>query len=302
MDIHPPFGTATMHNISRDVMLRILRDASEQGAVEVHFKVPNRPLLRLENDTLVPTRLSALTPADTKAAVFALCALGHLELPVAQITDHEFSFGINGLGRYRAYIYRQRGSLGAVVRRVISQVPPLNELGVSSDVDNLVGVPGLTLVSGVHRNEVFHALIHGYNARSRAAVWILETPLTYLHRDAMSAISHREVGTDLPSYATGIQQAMRLGADLIAVGNVPDAETAERVLEAAERRVPILASVGAPDADQTPWWMHRLFYGQQREDVERRLDAVLKAVISVTDTARPEVVVPSQPTLTAVGG
>jgi twitching motility protein PilT len=291
-----------MHNISRDTMLRILRDASEQGAVEVHFKVPNRPLLRLENGTLVPTRLSALTPADTKAAVFALCALGHLELPVAQITDHEFSFGINGLGRYRAYIYRQRGSLGAVVRRVISQVPPLTELGLDDSVDRLVGVPGLTLVSGVHRNEVLHALIHGYNARSRAALWILETPLTYLHRDAMSAISHREVGTDLPSYATGIQQAMRLGADLIAVGDIPDADTAERVLEAAERQVPVIAAVGSPDAAQTTWWIHRLFYGQQREDVERRLDAVLKAVVSVTDASRPEVWVGGQPTLSAVGG
>jgi twitching motility protein PilT len=291
-----------MHNISRDTMLRILRDASEQGAVEVHFKVPNRPLLRMENGTLVPTRLSALTPADTKAAVFALCALGHLELPVAQITDHEFSFGINGLGRYRAYIYRQRGSLGAVVRRVISQVPPLSELGLDSDVDPLVGQPGLTLVSGIARNELLHALITGYNARARAAVWILETPLTYLHRDAMSAISHREVGTDLPSYATGIQQAMRLGADLIAVGDIPDAATAERVLEAAERRVPIIASVGSPDASQTPWWIHRLFFGQQREDVERRLDSVLRAVISVTDVSRPEIVVAGAPTLTAVGG
>lgn len=291
-----------MHNISRDTMLRILRDASEQGAVEVHFKVPNRPLLRLDNGTLVPTRLSALTPADTKAAVFALCALGHLELPVAQITDHEFSFGINGLGRYRAYIYRQRGSLGAVVRRVISQVPPLTELGVDpGKVDGLVGQPGLTLVSGIHRNELLHALIHGYNARSRAAVWILETPLTYLHRDAMSAISHREVGTDLPSYATGIQQALRLGADLIAVGDIPDAATAERVLEAAERQVPILASVGSPDAAQTPWWIHRLFYGQQRDDVDRRLDSVLRAVVSVTDTSRPEVVIAGQPALSAVG-
>ena len=140
-------------------------------------------------------------------------------------------------------------------------------------------------------------MIHGYNARSRAAVWILETPLTYLHRDAMSAISHREVGTDLPTYATGIQQALRLGADLLAVGDVPDAETAERILEASERQVPILASVGAPNASQTPWWLTRLFYGQQRDDVQQRLDSVLRAVVSVTDPEHAEVVVadPSTP-------
>ena len=290
-----------MHNISRDTMLRILRDAAEQGAEEVHFKVPNRPLLRMASGALVPTRLSALTPADTKSAVFALCALGHLELPVAQITDQEFSFGINGLGRYRAYVYRQRGSLGAVVRRVNTRVPPIESLGLSGDVDAYVGVPGLTLVAGTMRNEVLHALIQGYNGRARAAVWILETPLTYLHRDGMAAISHREVGTDLPDYSTGVAQAMRLSADLIALGDVPDAATAARVLDAAERRMPVLASVGSPDAAQATWWLSRMFYGQQREDVERRIDAVLRSVIAVTDIERPEILVTQAPAMSAVG-
>ena len=64
-----------MNNISRDTMLRILRDACEQGAAEIHFKVPNRPLLRMANGMLVPTRLQALSPADTKAAVFALLVI-----------------------------------------------------------------------------------------------------------------------------------------------------------------------------------------------------------------------------------
>ena len=289
-----------MNNISRDTMLRILRDACEQGAAEIHFKVPNRPLLRMANGMLVPTRLQALSPADTKAAVFALCALGSLELPVAQITDHEFSFGINGLGRFRAYIYRQRGSLGAVVRRVAMDIPALDALGLSPEVDALIGKPGLTLVAGTERNDVFHSLIQGYNARARSALWILETPLTYLHRDAMCAISHREVGTDLPDHATGVAQAVRLGADLIAVGDVPDAATAAEILTAAERRVPVLASVGAADAAQATWWLTRMFFGQAREDTDRRIDAVLRAVICVTDR-RPEVLIPDAPPLTAVG-
>ena len=66
-----------------------------------------------------------------------------------------------------------------------------------------------------------HALVNGFNARERANVLILETPLTYLHRDAMSAIGHREVGTDVPGLPdTGIVQGIRVGANLIAVGDV----------------------------------------------------------------------------------
>lgn len=290
-----------MNNISRDTMLRILRDAAEQGAEEIHFKVPNRPLLRMPQGQLVPTRLSALSPADTKAAVFALCALGHLELPVANITDHEFSFGINGLGRYRAYIYRQRGSLGAVVRRVNTSIPALDDIGLTPAVDALVGKPGLTLVAGAWRNEILHALIQGFNGRARAAVWILETPLTYLHRDGMAAISHREVGADLPDYATGVAQAVRLGADLIAVGDVPDAATARGLLDAAERRLPVLASVGAPNAESATWWLERMFFGQERDDTERRIQSVLSAIVANSPGAKAEVLVTKGPHLAAVG-
>ncbi len=271
-----------MSNISRDTMLRILKDSAEAGAEEVHFKVPNRPLMRMPSGALVPTRMQALSPADVKAAVFALCALGHLELPIAKISDHEFSFGINQLGRFRAFIYRQRGSLGAVVRRVNTRVPSMEDLGLDPAIEAYVGQPGLLLVAGTQRIGALHSLVNGYNARERSNVIILETPLTYLHRDAMSAISHREVGTDVPSFATGISQAIRLGADLLAVGDVEDADTAHQILCATEREMPIIAAVAAPCASEAPWWFTRLFYGQHREDVAYRLEQQLLATISVS--------------------
>ena len=99
-----------------------------------------------------------------------------------------------------------------------------------------------------------------------------------------------------------MSQAVRLGADLIALGDVPDAAAAHQVLTAAERQVPVVAAVGAPDAAQAVWWLTRLFYGQEREDVERRIDAVLRSVVCVTDVSRPEVVVMDAPHLAAVSG
>ena len=277
-----------MTNISRDTMLRVLRDCAEAGAEEIHFKVPNRPLMRMPNGQLVPTRMQALNPSDVKAVVFALCALGHIELPLARICDHEFSFGINQLGRFRTFIFRQRGSLGAVVRRVNTQVPTLAELGLTAEIEGYVGRPGLLLVAGRHRTGVMHSLCNGYNARERGNVVVLETPLTYLHRDAMSAISHREVGADVPDFPTGINQAMRIGADLIALGDVPDADTADRLLCAAERRIPVIAAVSAMTANDAQWWISRMFYGQQRDDVMQRLGQQLVAVVAVNPDEPPE--------------
>ncbi len=283
-----------MTNISRDTMLRVLREATEGGAQEVHFKVPNRPLMRMGNGVLVPTNMAPLSPADVKAAVFALCALGHIEIPVAAITDYEFSFGINQLGRFRAYIYKQRGSLGAVVQRVNTQVPSLSELGLDAGVERFLGRPGVLFVAGQQRIEVLHALVHGFNARERANVLILETPLTFLHRDAMAAIGHREVGTDVPDFRTGIVQGLRVGANLIAVGDLDSAETADTVLLAGERQMPVIAAVGAPTAEEVPWFVTRMFFGQQREDVQRRLDRQWVGTIAVSH-AIAEVVDPRTP-------
>ena len=278
-----------MSTLNRDAMLRLLRECSEQKATELHFKVPNRPLMRMPDGALVPTRHNQLVPSDTTAAVFALCALARIELPVAQLRDHEFSFGINGLGRYQALIYRQRGTLGAVVRRVNTSIPTLEALGVPDEVEAKVGEPGLILIAGQHRTEVLHALVSSFNGRSRAHVVIVETPLTYLHRDAMSAISHREVGIDVPQYEAGLEQAVRIGADLVALGNVPDATTADRLLWAAERQLPVIAAVAAPTAAEATWWLTRMFYGEQRADTERRLDAVLRAVVSASPGETPDV-------------
>lgn len=275
--------------LNRDAMLKLLRECSDLGATELHFKVPNRPLMRLSDGALVPTRHNQLVPADTTAAVFALCALARIELPVASLRDHEFSFGINGLGRYQALVYRQRGTLGAVVRRVNTNIPPLDQLGIPADLEAEVGEPGLILVAGERRTEVLHALVNSFNGRSRAHVVIVETPLTYLHRDAMAAISHREVGVDVPDYQAGLEQAVRINADLLAVGNIPDQETANRLLWAAESKCPVIASVAAPTAGEAIWWITRMFFGEQRADTHRRLDAVLKAIVAVNPERQADV-------------
>ena len=109
--------------LNRDSVVQLLKDAASEGATEVHFKVPSRPLLRVEG-SLTPTRHAAITPRGAQEAVYALCSLAQLELPVASITDEVFSFGLHGVGRFRAYIYRQRGSLAAVVQRVQHLLEP----------------------------------------------------------------------------------------------------------------------------------------------------------------------------------
>ncbi|NCG18049.1 MAG: hypothetical protein GWP91_03430 [Rhodobacterales bacterium] len=275
-------------SLNRDAIVKLLRAAADKGATEIHFKVPSRPLIRVQG-SLTPTDLPSLTPRDAQEAVFALCSLAQKELAVANITDESFSFGLNGVGRFRAYVYRQRGILSAIVQRVNTQSPALYELGVDDKIETMVGKVGLLLLCGDNRHALLGALISGYNARIRGHTVVLEAPLNYLYRDAVATIAQREVGVDVPTYATGIRQAIRIGADLLCIGEIEDKETADAVLMASEWGIPIIATVSAPDVTQAEWWISRMFLGEQRSDTERRIKEQLNAIICCRNDQAPEV-------------
>lgn len=275
-------------SLNRDAIVKLLRAAADKGATEIHFKVPSRPLLRVEG-ALTPTELPSLTPRDAQEVVFALCSLAQKELAVANITDESFSFGLNGVGRFRAYVYRQRGSLSAIVQRVNTQSPALYELGVDDKVETMVGKTGLLLLCGDNRHALLGALISSYNARIRGHAVVLEAPLNYLYRDAVATIAQREVGVDVPTYATGIRQAIRIGADLLCIGEIEEPETADAVLAAAEWGIPVIATVSAPDVTQAEWWISRMFRGEQRSDTEKRIKDQLNAIVSCRNDQAPKV-------------
>jgi len=266
--------------MNRETLVTLLKNAAAKGATEVHFKVPSCPLMRV-NDALMPTANDALSPRAAQEVVFSLCALAQLEIPVGAIKDREFSFGLQDIGRFRAYVYRQRGSLSAVVQRVSTELPALSDLGLGQEAEKVVGVPGLVLLCGRRRKELQASLVSSFNQRRRGHVVVLESPLSYLYKDAVATIAHREVGSDVPSFRQGIRQAIRIGVDLLVVGDVHDEETANAVLVAAEAGTPVLASVASRTADDAAWWVSRLFVGERRKDTERRLDSVLLSTLCV---------------------
>ena len=282
-------------SFSRDYVVELLKDVASSGATELHLKVPNRPLQRSPNGSLVPITHAPLTPRDTVDAVFALCALAGLELPVGQLHDQEFAFGLKGVGRFRVYVYKQRGSLAAVVQRKRLELPTLAQVGMTPEHTSPVGRTGITLLCGARRSEAFAVCVADFNARSRGHVWTIESPIEWLHRDGMASIAQREVGVDVPDYETGIRQAMRLGVDLLAIDQVPDHSTAQAILNAAEHGVSCVVSVPAPTIEEARWWIARQFVGEQREDAMQRLDGLCNIIVAVPEEGPACSWAPDQP-------
>lgn len=260
----------------REDAVQQITQAAENGATEIHFKVPNVPTIRVAGK-LLPMGQVPLTPQGTTDVLARLAELASAAIP-AKLESMEFSFGLHRVGRFHVFAYRQWGSIALVVRRMELDIPTLEELGLPGDI---VDVPrGLSLIVGLNGPRMLHAIVGAFNERRRGNVLVLESPLSFLHRDARASVSQREVGTEVASYAIGIRDAVRMGTDLLAIADVSDRETAEAVLGAAERDVPVLAGVSARVPANASWWLTRVFDGAQRADAEFRLASVLQQVIS----------------------
>lgn len=265
--VAPPLTT-------RDGLTALLTQAAERGATEVHLKVPNAPVMRVRG-ALVPAGAVALAPSDTATILDHLVVLSGAPVN-GRPTSAEFAFGLPKVGRFHVFVYRQRGTYAIIIRRMELDTPSLASLTLDPQLD--VG-PGLTLVAGPHRVAGLHAIVCGWNQHKSGNIVVLESPLQFLHRDSRAFVSQREVGIEVPDFPSGIRDAVRMGADLLAVGDLPDRATADACLEAAERGMPVVLSVAAARVEDGPWWLARMWDGRQRDDAERRIENVLRQVL-----------------------
>lgn len=258
---------------TRDGLTALLTLAAERGATEVHLKVPNAPVMRVRG-SLVPAGSVVLAPQDTASILDHLVVMSGIAM-TGRPASIEFAFGIAKVGRFHAFVYRQRGTYAIVIRRMELEAPTLAALGLDPHLE--VG-PGLSLMVGAHRAAGMHAAVSGWNSRRNGHVLVLESPLQFLHRDNRAFISQREVGHEVVDYPTGVREAIRMGSDLLCVGDVPDRATADAVLDAAERDLPVLVCLAAHRVEEAPWWLARLYEGRHRDDAEQRIANVLRAV------------------------
>jgi Tfp pilus assembly pilus retraction ATPase PilT len=269
-----PMRAPTAPITTRDGLVALLTLSAERGASEVHLKVPNAAVMRIRG-ALVPASALVLAPSDTAAILDHLVVMSGIAM-TGRPSSTEFAFGVAKVGRFHVFAYRQRGTYAIVIRRMELEVPTLAQLSLDPNME--LG-PGLTVSVGRHRLLGLHAMVHSWNQRRAGNVMVLESPLRFLHRDSRAFVSQREVGQEVADFPSGIRDAVRMGCDLLAVGDVPDRATAEALLEAAEREMPVVIALAAPDVATAPWWLARMYDGRQRDDAELRIQNVLRQVI-----------------------
>ncbi len=261
----------------------LLAKMNDVDASDLHLKVGSPPVMRIDGE-LHPTSLETLTPEDTAAyadAVFTDRAAKEF----GQRGEADFAYGRSRLGRFRVNVFRQRGSMSLVIRRVLSAPENFEELGLPPVLAKLASEPrGLVLVTGPTgsgKTTTLAAMVDHINRSRRVNILTIEDPIEVLHSDKMGIVSQREIGVDTDSFAEALKRVLRQDPDVIMIGEMRDAETVRAALKAAETGHLVLSSLHTIDATETISRIVDFFPPYQQKQIRLLLAGTLRGVVSM---------------------
>ncbi len=261
----------------------ILQDASTREASDIFF-VAGLPVtlkshghqVRLEGQRLLPDDIAALVHEIYETSGRASTHLENGE-------DDDFSFSLPQLGRFRVNVFRQRGSLAAVIRVIRFGLPDPAALGIPETVlslaDNKKGLVLITGAAGTGKSTTLACMIDRINRSRDCHVITMEDPIEYIHRHDRAIVTQREISIDTPGYLEALRSALRESPDVILLGEMRDYDTISAALTAAETGVLLLSTLHTSSAANTINRILDVFPAQQQQQVKIQLAQILKGVV-----------------------
>src|SRR5438046_2448831 len=240
------------------------------------------PCVRVQGEVrkLEPT---ALDGPEIEAAVLPALSQNALRL-YRETMIADSSYRIEGVGRFRINLHRERGRAAAAIRALPTSVPALQDLHLPPTVGNLAHLPrGLLLIggpAGSGKSTTLSALIHEINAREPRHIVTIEDPIEYEHKNLRSVIEQVEIGTDAPDFPTALRAALRQAPDVIVVGEMRDAETMRIAVVAAETGHLVLSTLHTTDVASTVARITDSFPVERQNAIRQELAMALAAVLT----------------------
>jgi twitching motility protein PilT len=270
--------------LSEDMFQSLLQLAVKRQASDVHFEVGYPPTYRVFGE-LLAAKYPPLTHADTEAiANFVLQAPGSGFTPL-DFREVDRSYSLTGVSRFRASIFKQRGTWGAVMRTIPFAIPDFDPLNLPAVIRTIAEARrGLIVVTGATGNgksTTIAAIINHIIQQERLHVVTVEDPIEFLFPGGKGLVIQREVGSDTASYSDALRAALRQDPDIIMVGELRDRESADICLKAAETGHLVITSLHTPDVPRAIGRLVGLFPSDDHETVRARLADNLQAVIAL---------------------
>ncbi|MEZ5319664.1 MAG: type IV pilus twitching motility protein PilT [Vicinamibacterales bacterium] len=261
----------------------LVASAGARGASDIHLRAGQPPLVRIGGALERWTSVAAVTAPHLEAIAQRILSPYHQERLQTKL-EVDVAWQAAGVGRIRASVFKQRGTIAISMRLIPATVPSLERLGLPPSVVKLASeTRGLVLVTGVTgsgKSTTLAAIIDLINRTRREHILTIEDPIEFVHQDQMAVITQREIGFDTPAYAGGLRSALRQDPDIILIGEMRDPETIETALTAAETGHLVFSTLHTLNATETINRIVGAFPPHQQEQIRHQIASVIKAAIS----------------------
>ncbi|OIO68579.1 MAG: type IV pili twitching motility protein PilT [Zetaproteobacteria bacterium CG_4_9_14_3_um_filter_49_83] len=264
-------------SIKQLLMVMVKKDASD---LYITSGLP--PAYRI-NNSVIPLKQDPLSSVETEQLANATMSE---KQRAAFSTDMEMNLALayEGMGRFRVNIFRQRGDIGMVIRKITTDVPTLEQLGLPEVFKDIVmNKRGLVIMVGATssgKSTSLAAMIDYRNRNSAGHIITIEDPVEFVHQHRRCVVTQREVGTDTITFKAALKNTLRQAPDVILVGEIRDRETMEHALEFAETGHLCMATLHANNSNQALERVLNFFPEEVHPQIRLNLSMNLKAILS----------------------
>jgi twitching motility protein PilT len=268
--------------MDRASLHKLLKFGVDNGASDIHLEVGGLPHYRVKGELLKAKGAEKLTP-ETMIDI-AKIILGDRGIDLQRFfPEQDSSYSVPGVSRFRASIFRQRGSVGCVLRAIPYEVQDINKLNLPKVISDIANTQrGLILVTGatgMGKSTTVAAILKKINETRQAHIITIEEPIEFLFENKRSMVIQREVGTDTSSYQEAMTAALRQDPDVIMLGEIRDASTAQICLKAAETGHLVITTLHTPDVTSSVKRFCGFFdSGRAKTDLGRFADCLQSAI------------------------
>lgn len=267
-----------------DFILKLMELSLEKNASDIHLQTGSHPTLRIKGELVKMEDLPVLTMGMMEEiTTFILKNPAGLE----KLEKHgsiDTSFGVPHIGRFRINIFKQRGSLSLVARRISNVIPDFKSLNLPPAVSKISKFPnGLVLVTGPTgsgKSSTLAAVINDINKNRSCHILCIEDPIEYLYKNEKAIVTQREIGVDVESFRSALKYAVRQDPDVILVGEIRDSDTVEFALQSAETGHLVFGTLHSSNVSLTISRILNFFPQERHHQIRRGLAMHLRAVVS----------------------
>lgn len=257
---------------------------ADQGASDLHLTEGAAPTIRIHGE-MTPLEHPRLNSTETRQLCYSVLS-EEQKKQFEEESELDFSFGVQGISRFRGNLFVQKGAVGAVFRAIPHEVPPIADLGLPRTVEDLIKLPrGLVLVTGPTgsgKSTTMASMVDQINETRAEHIMTVEDPIEFIHPHKRCVVNQREVFADTQSFGQALKHILRQDPDVVLVGELRDLETIEAALTIAETGHLVFATLHTNSAVQTINRVIDVFPAHQQSQVRAQLSLVLEAVISQT--------------------